>query len=168
MTTSNSSLGTGSDRTSPTSKRTRGSTISLAAEARKSVDGSTPRISRGLATSRIAWVKAPVPQPTSSHARPGDWPSQVRRTPATGRLQRPMYASYASVFSQMFAPVASVISYFPILQLGAGYGPAQSLSFISVVKIVACALLVNGVYRCADDGTCQVGLTSIFAYGRIY
>ena len=29
---------------------------------------------------------------TSSHASPGDCPSQVRTTPAIGRLQRPMYA----------------------------------------------------------------------------
>jgi hypothetical protein len=55
--------------------------------------GSMPMMVVGADRFRMAWVKAPVPHPTSSQRCPGGTASQVMNWSATGRLQRPMYRS---------------------------------------------------------------------------
>ncbi len=60
---------------------------------RKPSDGSTPARADGEERSQMVAQSAPVPQPTSSHRRPGGILSQERKRGATRRLQRPMYRS---------------------------------------------------------------------------
>src|SRR6185369_545743 len=54
-----------------------------------------PTTERASPTSTTISVNAPVPQPTSSHLRRAGTASQRTNSRATGRLQRPMYASSA-------------------------------------------------------------------------
>src|SRR6185295_15700221 len=59
-------------------------------------DGSQATTEAGSQSSQMADVSAPVPQPTSSQLAEGCGCSHSTNNRARGRLQRPMYASYAS------------------------------------------------------------------------
>src|SRR6187399_3303085 len=69
-------------------------------------DGSQATIDAGSPRSQIADVSAPVPHPTSSQLMEGLGASHSTNARASGRLQRPMYASYASPASHRSAPVS--------------------------------------------------------------
>ena len=64
-----------------------------------------PTTRDGCAICRIASVKAPVPQPTSSQRAPGAEPIQRTNSGVIRLLQRPMNRSYAAPCSHTSTPV---------------------------------------------------------------
>ena len=94
---------------SPTSKRARESAMCSSAQATKLWDESTPTTDVGLQRSRMAWVSAPVPQPTSTQRCEGLTSSQRRNPTATCRLQRPTYRSYAAALAHVACTVRTVL-----------------------------------------------------------
>src|SRR4030095_15783373 len=88
---------------SPVSKWTRGSPMRVRAWDTKPSDESIPQTDDGAHASTMVEANAPVPQPTSAHARRGAGASQRRNSVATRRLQRPTYCSYARPESQASA-----------------------------------------------------------------
>src|SRR4029453_3784015 len=72
-------------------------------------DGSQATTDAGSQTSQMADVSAPAPQPPSSQLAAGVGCSHSTKPRATSRLQRPMYASYASPATHL-SPGAFVMS----------------------------------------------------------
>ena len=56
-------------------------------------EGSTPLILAGALLATTSSVKAPLPQPTSTHFRPGSGASHCRKTSPANRLQTPIIRS---------------------------------------------------------------------------
>ena len=77
----------------PSRNDARGSVSVIEARSMNGSAGSMPMTALGSDRLRIASVRAPVPQPTSSHRRPGGTSSQPTNWSATSRLQRPLYRS---------------------------------------------------------------------------
>jgi hypothetical protein len=77
----------------PSRNDARGSVSAAEARAMNGSNGSTPITEAGADRLRIAWLKAPVPHPTSSQRRAGGTSNHATNWSATGRLQRPMYRS---------------------------------------------------------------------------
>ena len=89
-----SRLGSASDPA--TTNDTRASETFFRACSMNGSDGSQATTEAGSQRSQMVDVRAPVPHPTSSHVAERIGRSHSTNARASARLQRPMYASYAS------------------------------------------------------------------------
>jgi len=86
------------------------SSIELRANETNIGEGSQATTEAGSARWRTAFVRAPVPQPTSSQFARGIGASQSRKSSATRRLHLPMKVSYASPAAQLSIDAFNVVS----------------------------------------------------------
>ena len=103
-TQSSAALATGRSMAPPWRKSIRGSWNCCRARVRNPSDGSTPMTERGSQQPRIAWLSAPVPQPTSSQLPFACAPSPA---PGTGARRSGSSGRY-SVRTTCRRPYASV------------------------------------------------------------